>query len=655
MKNIIIVSVITALLSTTALADTSSMNSGVAGMGILENSYIRAGVNGTAGTLGSGGNTSPGLLYDSTGTGTFNTGYDYLTPGSPFDGFAVKVDGTNYTNNNASGLSITGDGIGLTNGTNTLSWTGGVAGVFDITNIYSLGTTSQYIDITSSITANTAMSTLSFGRFIDPDARAAAGDSSATDNVLGYGTIPDSNVAFSEALTSRYALGLYSTDSNVDAGITRWTTDADSYTINSVDSDGSNTNTGDNTIGLSWVWTGVSVGDIMTASYAYIFGPSAFDAATSAIAGGAGGGADITTGTLVDVGSATDAASSTTTAPTVTSSVTTTATVVTEATSTTLPVLTASITTHAASETTTLQTIARETTTSVTTPVDVTTTVTPTTVDTYSDASVVSTVGTPTVTTALRNDVITTITDPGSFVGRTDQIANAQAMQNISTRGLSFDGATIINDTASNGNTRGFAVGGNKELDNGVTVGAGVGRLTNSTTSTDGSATADTTLLNLNGDKKVQGGTVSVDLTHGMMDLTTTRTIGDFANAGTTSGTDTSVGIRFVADGEKVRPVVGFTKGRTTVDGYTETGSIQSIRTVAGSTDYYGYATIGAQATLAPGVEAQALRHTDGVSVLSLDVNKAWEEDKVFTFGVSRSFSDLGNTTSINAGIQIKF
>ena len=629
MKKTIIAGVIMALLSTTALADTSSMNSGVAGMGILENSYIRAGVNGTAGTLGSGGNTSPGLLYDSTGTGTFNTGYDYLTPGSPFDGFAVKVDGTNYTNNNGGGLGITGDGIGLTNGTNTLSWTGGVAGVFDITNIYSLGTTSQYVDITTRITANTAMGTLSFGRFIDPDARAAAGDSSATDNVLGYGVIPDSNVAFSEALVSRYALGLYSTDSNVDAGITTWTRDADSYTSNTADASGGNTNTGDNTIGLSWVWTGVSIGDILTASYAYIFGPSAFDAASNAIAGGAGGGADISSwGTLVDVGSATSAAGGST-------PVITTATII----DTTRPVLTAGITHHTATETPTVQTIARETTTTTTTPMRTAT---------YTD-------GVETSSVVATSTIASAITDPGSFVGRTDQIANAQQMQSISTRGLSFDGASIINDNASNGNTRGFAVGGNKELDNGVTVGAGVGRLTNSTTSTDGSATADTTLLNLNGSKKVEHGTVSVGLTRGMMGLTATRTIGDFANAGTTSGTDTSVGIRFVADGEKVRPVVGFTRGVRSVDGYTETGSIQSIRTVAESTDYYGYATIGAQATLAPGVEAQALRHTDGVSVLSLDVNKAWEEDKVFTFGVSRSFSDLGNTTSISAGIQIKF
>ena len=629
MKSQIIGSVMAVFLTTSALADTSSMNSGVVGMGILENSYIRAGVNGTAGTLGSGGNTSPGLLYDSTGTGTFNTGYDYLTPGSPFDGFAVKVDGTNYTNNNGGGLGITGDGIGLTNGTNTLSWTGGVAGVFDITNIYSLGTTSQYVDITSSITANTAMGTLSFGRFIDPDARAAAGDSSATDNVLGYGVIPDSNVAFSEALVSRYALGLYSTDSNVDAGITTWTRDADSYTSNTADASGGNTNTGDNTIGLSWVWSGVSVGDILTASYAYIFGPSAFDAASNAIAGGAGGGADISSwGTLVDVGSATSAAGSST-------PVITTATII----DTTRPVLTAGITHHTATETPTVQTIARETTTTTTTPMRTAT---------YTD-------GVETSSVVATSTIASAITDPGSFVGRTDQIANAQTMQNISTRGLSFDGATIINDNASNGNTRGFAVGGNKELDNGVTVGAGVGRLTNNTTSTDGSASAEGIVLNLHVDKKVERGTVSVGLTHGMMDLTTTRTIGDFANAGTTAGTNTSVGIRFVADGEKVRPVVGYTRGVRSVDGYTETGSIQSIRTVAESTDYYGYATIGAQATLAPGVEAQALRHTDGVSVLSLNVNREWKEDKVFTFGVSRSFSDLDNVTSISGGISWKF
>ena len=322
MRRFLGASLVAVLLSTTALADTSSMSTTTTGMGVLANDFVTAGVNGTTGTFGSGGNTSPGLLYDSTGTGTFNTSYDYLTPGSPFDGFSVMVDGTNYTNNNGGSAEITGDGNGLTDGTNTLSWTGGVSSVFDITNTYTLGTTSEYIDISSQITMGVDATDVYFGRFIDPDARAAAGDSSSTDNVLGYGVIPDSNVAFSEALSSRYALGLYSTDSNVDAGITAWTTDANSYTDSKyTDADGNAVNygTGDDTIGLSWHFSGVSSGDTLTARYAYIFGPSAFDAADTAISGGAGGGADVSSwGTLEDVGSATDAAEAAS-APTVVS------------------------------------------------------------------------------------------------------------------------------------------------------------------------------------------------------------------------------------------------------------------------------------------------------------------------------------------------
>ena len=240
------------------------------------------------------------------------------------------------------------------------------------------------------------------------------------------------------------------------------------------------------------------------------------------------------------------------------------------------------------------------------------------------------------------------------FSGRIDQMSNALDMQNMSMRGLTFDSVRIIKDTASNGGTQGFAIGGNKDLDNGITVGAGLGRLSTDTVNADGSATADTTILNLHGDKKVQGGTVSVNLTHGIVDLTAARTIGDFANSSATTATDTSVGLRFVADGEKIRPVLGYTRGVRSVDGYTETGSVQSARTVADATDYYGYATIGAQATLAPGVEAQVLRHTDGVNVVGLNVNKEWE-DKTFTLSVNRSMSDLGNTNAVSAGLVWKF
>jgi hypothetical protein len=315
MKKTIIATIVALMVSSGALAQTASVTG--TGMGLLQNDWVKAGVNTNTGTLGSGGGTSPGLLFDTTGTGTFNAAYDYLTPGAPFDGFSLKVDGTNKTNNNTGsvGIAKTG-GLTLSNSDTTLTWTGASAyggNNWSVSNAYTLGVGKPYIDITSTIVAGGAASNVYFAKFIDPDSQGMPGDSSATDNVLGYGAIPSTNVAFSEATVSRYALGLYSAGSNVTAGINGWNTDAASY-INADASCG----TGilfcraDHTIGLTFSWSGVNSGDTLTASYAYIFGPSAFGAASSAVTGGAGGGTPGTVpggGTLTDVGSATSAAS----------------------------------------------------------------------------------------------------------------------------------------------------------------------------------------------------------------------------------------------------------------------------------------------------------------------------------------------------------
>lgn len=658
-KTIVVAGILATLVSTTAVADTSSMNGAVTGMGILENDYVRAGVNGISGTFGSGGNTSPGLLFDSTGTGTFNTAYDYLTPGSPFDGFSVKVDGTNYSNNNGRSNNIAGDGNGLTDGTNSLSWTGGVAGVFDITNTYSLGATSPYIDITSQITMGVAATDLYFSRHIDPDARAAAGDSSSTDNVLGYGVIPDSNVAFSEALSSRYALGLYSTDSNVDAGISSWSQEADAYTENEFDPT-SNTNTGDNTIGLTWHWTSVSIGDILTASYAYIFGPSAFAAAEDAITGGAGGGADVSSwGTLTDVGSATDAATSAS-APTLVSTsspITSYGSWSAWTTNTSLPILTQTQTTHDASETTTVQTIDRETTTVVTTPEIRSRAYTTTVTDTYSDSStVIRTTGTGT-DYETQNTVVTTITNPGSFVGRIDQVASAQDVTSSALRSLTFEGVQAIgmSSTMNNGmtgNTSGVQAGGSQITDNGISITLGGARINTTLEGNGDTITADTTVIGVSVGRDIDQGTVIVGVRHATTDYAFYRTIGNFANTGATSGTDTAISLRFEGN-STVKPVLGYTRGQETIDGYTETGSIQSARTVAESSNIYGYATIGGSVDIGL-VNVAALHHTNGINDLTLGIQR---DTGNITFNVTaqRSMTDLGDTNTLKAGVIWKF
>ena len=630
--------VLAALLSTTALADTSSMNTDVAGMGILQNEWIRAGVNGTTGTFGSGGGTSPGLLFDPSGTGTFNPSYDYLTPGAPFDGFAVKVDGTNYSNNNSGGTAIANDGNGLTDSENSLSWTGGVDSVFNITNTYSLAPATPYVDITSSITMLTDATTLSFGKYIDPDSQGMPGDSSATDNVLGYGVIPDTNVAFSEATVSRYALGIYTTDTNVTAGVEGWTQEADGYEgTNYTDADGNPVNYGnsDDTIGISWAWTGVSTGDILTANYAYIFGPSAFDAASDAVEGGAGGGDTSTTddwGTLEDVGSATDAAESggSTPEPVITYS--------DPVVDTDRPVLTASITHHTASETTTVQTIDREKTTTVTTPMEIIT---------YTD-------GVETDRTVTDSVIATTVTDPGSFTGRVDQVATAQDVVGSSLRHMDFGGVQGIrmNSQMKNGmsgNTSGFVAGATKTNDNGVDITFGGSRMSTSLSGNNDTVTADTDVVAFS----VANNGVEVGVRHAMTDYTVSRTIGDFANTSKTEGTDTALSVTYSPETGKVQPVIGYTRGKRTMDAYTETGSVQSARTVGDTSDMYGFGTVGLRGDLGL-VDFTAIHHTDGVNDISIGLERA-TKDVIWRVETKRSMTDLGNTNAISAGLVIKF
>jgi hypothetical protein len=669
MKNILISGVIAVLMGTTALSDTSSMNSSVSGMGILENDYVRAGVNGTAGTFGSGGSTRPGLQYDSDGTGTFpadGAQGDYLTPGTPWDGFSVMVDGTNYANNNSSGTTgITGDGNGLTDGTNSFSWTGGVTSVFDVTNTYTLGATSEYVDITSSITMGVGANDVYFSRHIDPDAMPETGDTSATDNVLGYGVIPDTNVAFSEATVSRYALGIYSTDSNVDAGITRWTTEANSYTENSVDSDGSNTNTGDNTIGLTWHWTAASLGDILTANYAYIFGASAFEAADTASTGGAGGGADTSSwGTLEDVGSATDAAEASE-EPTVTS---TSDPAITYgdwgdwAHDTDLPVLTQTQTTHDSSVALGVQTIDRETTTIVTTPEERSRTSTTSVVDTYSDSSTVTRTTATGTDTETRNNAVSTVTDPGAFVGRMDQVDQMVGLNTHRNLGIGngLTGSRITHDMGNgySADSNVVTLGGSLILDNGVIAGAGLNRVNTTLTGEGSSGSIKSTVLSAEASRHIneRNVTVSGSINTANNNMNYSRTIGDFSAAGVTSNRDTWGNVTVEKSTGEIRPFAGLTLGKNTVDSFTETGDVQAILSQDKVEDSYRYATLGFN------VEK---------GMLTLDVSRDFGNSEASRVGVGikRQISDhvlldadaektwSGNNTStrITAGITFQF
>jgi outer membrane autotransporter protein len=245
----------------------------------LTGDYIKIGTN-DVGTLGSGNNTSPGILYDNTGTGTFNTAYDYLTPGTPFEGFAITSasGGSTYavTSNN-SGLAMTAGLAGtLANSSSGsyqgVTWTGsyttGGNKLYDIVNAVGFNTSDKKITITSTITAAQNLSDIYFARYTDPDARAASGDSSATNNFRGNGTVPATNLVYAEALVSKYVIGLYSAAaSGVNTGISSgWST------VPTVYYTGTDDGNGDYVIGIAYYTASLTVGDSVTYTYYYIFG-----------------------------------------------------------------------------------------------------------------------------------------------------------------------------------------------------------------------------------------------------------------------------------------------------------------------------------------------------------------------------------------------
>jgi outer membrane autotransporter protein len=280
-RNILATAILTC--STTAAATGTAIT--------LTGDYIKIGTN-DWGTLGSFGNTSPGILYDNTGTSTFNTSYDYLTPGWPFEGFYVQAtsSGSTYntgTNNHGgmgSGLSTTSFTDTSSGTTNSVHWVGsydnGSGKLFDITNDVSFEDSDKMIKVTTTITAAQGLSDLYFLRVTDPDAQAAPGDSSATTNVRGNGDVPTTNLVYAEALASKYVIGYYTTAAaNTNTGVSGgWSEDPTDYYA------GVDDGNGDNTIGIAFYNAALSTDSTWVIEYYYIFG-SDIAAALEAVGG----------------------------------------------------------------------------------------------------------------------------------------------------------------------------------------------------------------------------------------------------------------------------------------------------------------------------------------------------------------------------------
>jgi autotransporter-associated beta strand protein len=282
-------------LAGTALAALGAPTAVLAQSLVLSGNYVRVGVN-SKGTLGTGGTVRPGILYDGSGTGTFDPNHDYLTPGSPMEGFVLqgRSGGGAFTatNNNASlgSVSITGGVLTSYNGLayrgttydQRAVWTGIYGSVLSVTHDYHFNTNGQQLSISTTITALTNLTALTFTRFEDPDAVAAPGDSSATNNFRGSGAVAATDLVYAEALVSKYVIGFYSTDPTPhNTGVPGFTANPAGYLA------GTFLGNGDYTIGMGFTIGSLLSGASITLNYSYIFGTDIAAALTASGSGGA--------------------------------------------------------------------------------------------------------------------------------------------------------------------------------------------------------------------------------------------------------------------------------------------------------------------------------------------------------------------------------
>lgn len=258
-----------ALVSAIAVGISSSA---MAASVVMEGDYVKTAIN-DRGTLGFGGSATPGLLYDPTGSGNFGVN-DYLTPGTPWEMFAISSSQSGLRTNNNTGTAQLGNfainNLSVAGGLQHVIATGSYGGLFNIVHDYSFNATTQRVDITTVITALTDLTALKFLRAIDPDPDVNTFGSFYTENGRGTATLAANDWVHSVGTQTGLPLGLYSNSSVThNTGVSAsWTEDPNFYLA------GNDDGNGDYAIGLAFNIGNLSAGSSVSLKYAYVMGGS---------------------------------------------------------------------------------------------------------------------------------------------------------------------------------------------------------------------------------------------------------------------------------------------------------------------------------------------------------------------------------------------
>ncbi|MCB1897891.1 MAG: PEP-CTERM sorting domain-containing protein [Rhodocyclaceae bacterium] len=260
----------------------------------INNNYVQFTVS-DDGTLGN--NTiRPGLIYDPSGTATFDQNTDYVAPGTPFEGFGVRVGtgGLLFNSNSTSGGSVgSSEAFAMTSLTDVsgtvadfaIRWTGTMAGTMAIEHLFFMNAGDERINMRTTVTALSDLVNVRISRAVDPDPDNNATGSATTQNQRGIdanndgdyvdaGDVSQSNFVGSIGLISGRPLGLFS-----DSAYTHNTgivfsccsiTDPDVYLAGGHTS----SSTSDHGIGIAFNIGDLAAGEQAVLNYAYVMGGS---------------------------------------------------------------------------------------------------------------------------------------------------------------------------------------------------------------------------------------------------------------------------------------------------------------------------------------------------------------------------------------------
>ncbi|MDZ4375709.1 MAG: PEPxxWA-CTERM sorting domain-containing protein [Phenylobacterium sp.] len=244
----------------------------------LQGDYVQVQVN-TGGSFSS-------LKHDPTGNGAPGVN-DYITPGTPHDGFSVRSDQTGWLANDNDGGGFGSGSFGSATVTNlsggaydfAATWTGG-NGSLEITNYYFFNAGDERINVQTTITALQDLTNLSFARSVDPDPDVNTNGNYDTLNQRGNDIFGVTDFIGAAGQTTGLTLALLNLSGDTYVRNTRIDFDCcsniDPTTVLAGSANGPLV--GDYGLNMAWLIGDLAQGGSATINYAYVVGENIDDA-----------------------------------------------------------------------------------------------------------------------------------------------------------------------------------------------------------------------------------------------------------------------------------------------------------------------------------------------------------------------------------------